>query len=120
MLRNGSSTSRILNSKLKTQNLKLSSVWWIVVGAGVALLLVRFGMRAVGVRDELGVPGGVYALTGPLVQPFYRFFPVGDARFDYHVAEVASIAAAGAVVALGLAVYAVGLVVFNRALNARG
>jgi hypothetical protein len=60
----------------------------------------------------------VYALTAPLVQPFYRFFPLptpyGD-RFDIAVVETASLAAAGAVLAVALAVYAVWLLLFRRA-----
>src|SRR5437868_482577 len=98
------------NSRLRTQNSKLiSAAWWLILAAVVILLLARFGMRAVGVRDELPVPSTVYALTQPVVEPLYRYFPVGEARFDYHVVEAASLAAAGVVVALGVGVYAVGL-----------
>jgi hypothetical protein len=75
----------------------------------IVLLLMRFGMRAVGVRDELPVPSAVYAITEPLVEPFYRYFPLEDARFDYYVLEAASLAAAAVVVAMGLGVYVVGL-----------
>jgi hypothetical protein len=67
-------------------------------------------MRAVGVRDDIPIPSLVYALTGPLVDPFYRFFPA-DARLDYPVVEVASLVAAGVVLAIALLIYMVGLLI---------
>jgi hypothetical protein len=74
-------------------------------------------MRALGVRPDIAFPGLVYSLTAPLVQPFYRFFPLptpyGD-RFDIAVVEIASLAAAGAVFALALAVYVIWLSLFRR------
>ncbi len=55
---------------------RLSSfVLWTGAALIVSLLLLRFGMRALGVRPDIAFPGFVYGLTGPLVQPFYRFFP---------------------------------------------
>ena len=100
----------IESSKLKTRISKLLAfAWWLIVAVVAAMLLMRFGLRAVGVRDELPVPSAVYALTNPLVEPFYRYFPLQDARFDYHVVEAASLAAAGVVVAVGLALYAIAL-----------
>ncbi len=88
-------------------------VWlllWLPVAVIVTMLCLRFGMRAVGVRDDIPFPSLVYAVTSPLVTPFYRFFP-SDARLDYPVVEVASLVAAGAVLAVALAVYVVGLLI---------
>jgi hypothetical protein len=71
-------------------------------------------MRALGVRPDIAFPGLVYGLTGPLVQPFYRFLPLPTpygARFDTPNIETASLAAAGTVFALALATYVIGLVI---------
>ena len=87
---------------------------WIITAIVVAALTLRFAMRAIGVRDDIPLPGLVYSLTAPIVQPFYRFFPL-DARFDYHAIEVASLAAAGAALALALGLYVLGLLLFSRA-----
>ena len=84
----------------------------------VTLLLLRFGMRVLGVRPDIAFPGLVYGLTAPLVQPFYRFFPLptpyGE-RFDIAVVEMASLAAAGAVFLVALAVFVAWLLLFRRA-----
>ena len=77
------------------------------------LLLLRFGMRALGVRPDVPFPGFVYGLTAPLVQPFYRFFPAGE-RFDQAVIEFASVAAAGLVFAVALGVYVAGMILLGR------
>jgi hypothetical protein len=77
-----------------------------------SLLLLRFGMRALGVRPDIGFPGLVYGLTGWLVQPFYRLFPLPTpygARFDTPIVEIASLGAAGAVFLATLAIFVVGL-----------
>ncbi len=84
---------------------------WLATAVLVTALALRFAMRAVGVRDDIPIPGVVYSLTAPLVEPFYRFFPLGDARFDYRVFDVAAIAAAGVVITIALLVYVVGLLV---------
>jgi hypothetical protein len=70
-------------------------------------------MRALGVRDDIPFPGLIYRVTAPVVEPFYRFFPL-DARFDYRDVELASLAAAGTALALALALYALGLLLFAR------
>ena len=79
----------------------------------VTLLLLRFGMRALGVRPGVAFPGLIYSLTAPLVQPFYGFFslptPYGE-RFDIAVMETASLAAAGFVTVVILAIYVAGLI----------
>src|SRR3954470_23283817 len=84
----------------------------------VTLLLLRFGMRALGVRPDIAFPGLVYGLTAPLVQPFYRFFPLpapyGE-RFDIAVVEAASLAAAGAFFLVALAIYVIWVLLFRRA-----
>jgi uncharacterized protein YggT (Ycf19 family) len=96
--------------KFKIQNSKfITYVWWLATAALVIALALRFTMRALGVRDDIPFPGVVYSVTAPLVEPFYRFFPPGNARLDYPALEVASLVAAGVVIALGLGVYVVGL-----------
>jgi hypothetical protein len=77
---------------------------WLLVGLLVVALLLRFGMRALGVRADLPIPGLVYSATAPIVEPFYRFLPASP-RFDTSVVEVASPAAAGTVFAVAVAVY---------------
>jgi hypothetical protein len=84
----------------------------------MALLLLRFGMRALGVRPDVPIPGLVYGLTAPLVQPFYTFFPLPapyGSRFDIVVVETASLAAAGVVLLVALVIYVIGLLLFSRA-----
>jgi hypothetical protein len=83
---------------------------WVVTGTIVTLLGLRFGMRLIGVRGDVPVPGAVYAITLPLVERFYAAFPASD-RFDYPTVEVASLVAAGVVIGAAAVVYAVGLVV---------
>ncbi|MDQ3928213.1 MAG: hypothetical protein M3328_03585 [Chloroflexota bacterium] len=85
-------------------------VLWVVTGLVVTLLALRFGMRLLAVRADIPLPGAVYAITTPLVAPFYEPFPVSD-RFDYTAVEVASLAAAGAMIGAAVVIYAVGLVV---------
>ena len=79
----------------------------------MTLLLLRFGMRALGVRPDVAFPGLIYSLTAPLVQSFYGFFPLptpyGE-RFDIAVMETASLAAAGFVTVVILAIYVAGLI----------
>jgi hypothetical protein len=79
----------------------------------VTLLLLRFGMRALGVRPDVAFPGLIYSLTAPLVQPFYGFFPLptpyGE-RFDIAVVETASLAAVGFVTVVILAIFVAGLI----------
>lgn len=85
-------------------------VLWVVTGLLVTLLGLRFAMRLLAVRGDVPVPGAVYAITSPLVTPFYGAFPASN-RFDYSAVEVASLAAAGVVIGAALVIYAVGLVV---------
>jgi hypothetical protein len=98
--------------------LRLSSfVLWLAAALLGSLLLLRFGMRALGVRPDIAFPGLVYGLTAPLVQPFYRFFslpvPYG-ARFDTPIIETASLATAGTVFVAALALYIGSLILFRR------
>ena len=81
---------------------------WALVGVPVAALLLRFGMRAVGVRPDVTLPSFVYGVTTWLVTPFYRYFPV-DARFDRSVLEVAALATAGAIFLAAVGAYLIGL-----------
>ncbi|MFL5733089.1 MAG: hypothetical protein ACJ78Q_07780 [Chloroflexia bacterium] len=92
--------------------LRLPSLLWLLTGLAVTAFALRFAMRALGVRDDIPFPGLVYSVTAPVVEFFYRFFPL-DARFDHPAIEVASLAAAGAVLAVALAIYVVGLLLLG-------
>jgi hypothetical protein len=70
-------------------------------------------MRLLGVRYDVPLPGAVYTLTNPVVEPFYRWFPVSE-RFDYYAVEWASLAAVGAVIAVALVIYVVGLLAVTQ------
>jgi len=101
-------------------------LWPFVLWSGAALLgsllLLRFGMRALGVRPDIAFPGLVYAWTDWLVQPFYRFFPLPSpygARFDTPNIETASLAAAGAVFVVALVIYVVGLLAASMLMDDR-
>jgi uncharacterized protein YggT (Ycf19 family) len=85
-------------------------VLWVVTGSLVTLLGLRFAMRLLAVRGDVPIPGAVYAITSPLVAPFYGAFPASN-RFDYSALEVASLAAAGVAIGAALVIYAVGLMV---------
>ena len=89
----------------------LSLILWVATGIVVTTLALRFAMRALGVRDDIPFPGLIYSVTAPVVEPFYRYFPL-DARFDYRTVELASLAAAGVALALALGLYALGLLLF--------
>jgi hypothetical protein len=98
---------KIQNSKFKIQNW-IPRLFWLIPALAVTLLALRFGLRLLGVRPDIPFPGFVYSLTAPIVDPFYRFFPVSD-RFDYYAVEWASLLAAGCVLAAALAIYVAGL-----------
>jgi hypothetical protein len=103
-------------ARLSSFVLSPSFVLWTGAALIVSLLLLRFGMRALGVRPDIVIPGFVYGLTDPLVLPFYRFFPLPapyGARFDTPVIETASLGAAGVVCAAALAIYLVGLLIIR-------
>jgi hypothetical protein len=87
-------------------------LFWSVTALTVTLLALRFGMRLLGVRPDIPFPGFVYAITAPLVQPFYRFFPVSE-RFDYYAAEWASLLGAGCVLATALLLYVTVLLIYS-------
>ncbi|MEO6457635.1 MAG: hypothetical protein ABIO92_05105 [Chloroflexia bacterium] len=87
----------------------LSLLLWTITGITVTALSLRFGMRAVGIREDIPLPGRIYTLTAPMVEPLYGIFPVSD-RFDYPAIEFASLAAVGAVLTLALLVYVLGLI----------
>ncbi len=96
----------------------VASILWYVTAALETALAMRFAMRALGVRDDIPFPHLIYALTAPLVQPFYSFFPVSD-RFDYRAVEVASLAAAGVVLAVAVGLYVLGLLLTDTNLRVR-
>ena len=98
-------------TKSEIRNLQ-SAISWLVVGLPVVALLLRFGMRALGVRTDVPFPGFVYWATTPLVEPFYRYFPANP-RFDTPVAEAASLAAAGTVFLVAALVYVLFLVLLH-------
>jgi len=83
-------------------------------GLLVSALLLRFAMRALGVRPDIPFPGFIYWVTAPLVQPFHGQFPASP-RFDYHTTEVASLVAAGAVIVACVVIYAFVLLALNFA-----
>lgn len=83
-------------------------IGWLLVGVPVVALLLRFGMRAVGVRPDVPLPSFVYWVTTWLVTPFYRFFPA-DARFDRSALEVAALAAAGSLFLAAVVIYLITL-----------
>ncbi len=89
---------------------------WVVAGSATTLFCLRFGMRALGVRPDIPLPGLLYSLTSPFVHPFYNLFPITDRydRFDLPVVEVASLAVAGSVLGVALGVYVIGLLIFAR------
>ncbi|HKP54064.1 MAG TPA: hypothetical protein VJ183_15615 [Chloroflexia bacterium] len=103
----GNTPRKTQNSKFKIQNW-IVRLFWLVPALAVTLLALRFGMRLLGVRPDIPFPGFVYSLTAPLVEPFYRFFPVSD-RFDYYAIEWAALLAAGCVLAAALVIYVAGL-----------
>ena len=91
----------------------LPIIGWALVGVPVVALLLRFGMRAVGVRPDVTLPSFVYGVTTWLVIPFYRYFPV-DARFDRSALEVAVLAAAGAIFLAAVGIYVLFVLIFRR------
>jgi uncharacterized protein YggT (Ycf19 family) len=102
---------KIQNSKFKIQNWTIR-LFWLIPALAVTLLALRFGLRLLGVRPDIPFPGFVYSLTAPIVEPFYRFFPV-SARFDYYAVEWASLLAAVCVLAAALVIYVAGLLLRN-------
>jgi uncharacterized protein YggT (Ycf19 family) len=89
---------------------------WLVTSLLVIALLMRFGMRVLGVRDDIPFPGLIYAFTAPFVQPLYRFFPV-ILRFDYYAVEVASLVAAGIVAGAAIALYVLDLALAGETID---
>ena len=83
-------------------------IGWALVGVPMVALLLRLGMRAVGVRSDVPLPSSVYGVTTWLVTPFYSYFPV-DTRFDRSALEVAALAAAGAIFLAAVGAYLIGL-----------
>ena len=88
-------------------------IGWLLVGAPVMALLLRFGMRAVGVRLDVPLPSFVYGVTAWLVTPFYRYFPV-DARFDRSALEVAALAAAATLFLAAVGIYVLFVLIFRK------
>ncbi|HEX9988820.1 MAG TPA: hypothetical protein VGE45_10145 [Chloroflexia bacterium] len=118
MLRSGADGQRAQTLRAFARFADLASwLLWVVAGLAATLFCLRFGMRALGVRPDIPLPGLLYALTAPFVQPFYRLFPITDRydRYDLPVVEVASLAASGSVLGVALLVYVVGLMLFAKA-----
>lgn len=121
MLRSGADRPSVPGPRAFARLADLASwLLWVVAGLAATLFCLRFGMRALGVRADIPLPGLLYSLTAPFVQPFYKLFPITDRydRYDLPVVEVAALAAAGSVLGLALVVYVVGLMLFARAQNA--
>ena len=96
------------SARLGAFQLLLPALGWALVGVPVAMLVLRFGMRAVGVRPDVPLPDFIYRVTSDFVSPFYRYFPA-DARFDRSALEVAALAAAGAIFLAAVGAYLIGL-----------
>lgn len=94
--------------KIQNSKFKILNWFWLLPAIPVTLLALRFGMRLLGVRPDIPFPGFVYAMTAPIVEPFYRFSPVSE-RFDYYAVEWAGLLAVGCILAAALAVYVAGL-----------
>lgn len=88
-------------------------IGWLLVGVPAVTLMLRFGMRAVGVRSDVPLPSFVYWVTTWLVTPFYRFFPA-DARFDRSALEVAALAAAGSIFLAAVGIYVLFVLIFRQ------
>jgi hypothetical protein len=88
-------------------------IGWLLVGVPVVTLMLRFGMRAVGVRPDVPLPSFVYGVTTWLVTPFYRFFPA-DVRFDRSALEVAALTASGSIFLAAVAIYLLFVLVFGK------
>src|SRR5690348_16842239 len=91
----------------------LPMIGWLLVGVPAVTLMLRFGMRAVGVRSDVPLPSFVYWVTTWLVTPFYRFFPA-DARFDRSALEVAALAAAGSLFLAAVVIYVLFVLIFRQ------
>ena len=90
----------------------LPAVGWLVVAIPVLALLLRFGMRALGVRTDAPLPDFTYSATAPMVEPFYVMFPANP-RFDTGVIELASLVAAGVIFAGAVMAYLLLLVIIG-------
>ena len=88
------------------------TIGWLIVGLPVVALLLRFAMRAVGVRPDVPFPGFIYSVTAPLVEPFYRF-AANNPRFDTTVIEPASLLAVGAVLVIAVFIYLIAFVLLT-------
>lgn len=88
-------------------------IGWLLVGVPAVALMLRFGMRAVGVRSDVPLPSFVYGMTAWVVTPFYRYFPA-DARFDRSSLEVAALAAAGAIFLATVGLYVLFVLIFRK------
>lgn len=97
---------------LVSRSLAPTTILWLLAALAVLAFAARFAMRALGVREDSPFPGFIYSITAPMVEPFYRFFPVSP-RFDYRAFEAASLAAAGAALAVALGIYVLTLLVTN-------
>jgi uncharacterized protein YggT (Ycf19 family) len=82
----------------------LPAIGWLVVAIPVLALLLRFGMRALGVRTDAPLPNFIYSATAPMVEPFYVTVPANP-RFDTGVIELASLVAAGVIFAGAMMAY---------------
>ncbi len=58
----------------RAMSIKLVREIYLVVGVGVALLLIRFVLKALGANAEAGFAQLIYGMTGPLVAPFLGLF----------------------------------------------
>lgn len=94
------------------------AIGWLIVGLPIVALLLRFVMRALGVRPDVPFPGMIYSLTAPLVEPFYRFLP-NNPHFDTGALEPASLLAAIAVFVVAVFVYLISFLVLTSIRGSR-
>jgi hypothetical protein len=94
------------------------TIGWLIVGLPVVALLLRFAMRALGVRPDVPFPGFIYSVTAPIVEPFYRF-AANNPRFDTSIVEPASLLAAGTVFLVAVFAYLIAFLLFILLKNRR-
>ena len=85
----------------------------VIVPDPSAANTVPVGSEAIAVKAPAEVDFSVVVnVTAPVVEPFYRFFPVSE-RFDYYAVEWAALLAAGGILAAALAIYVAGLLLYT-------
>jgi hypothetical protein len=58
----------------RATSIKVTRALYLIFGMIEALLLIRFGLKALGANAEAGFAQLMYGITGPLVAPFMGLF----------------------------------------------